>query len=70
MRGTVLGTAIAVGRGGSLLGPLFAGWLIALGKSFSQVLIGILPIVLPGGLSVVMLGEQALCKQEADQCTA
>jgi AAHS family 3-hydroxyphenylpropionic acid transporter len=58
VRGTALGAAIAVGRVGSLIGPLFAAWLIAGGKSSSQVLTGILPIVLIGGLSVVRLGWQ------------
>ena len=56
IRGTALGAAIAVGRVGSLLGPLFAAWLIAGGKNSSQVLIGILPIALVGGLSVTVLG--------------
>jgi AAHS family 3-hydroxyphenylpropionic acid transporter len=58
IRGTALGAAIAVGRAGSLIGPLFAAWLIAGGKSSSQVLIGILPIVLIAGLSVILLGWQ------------
>jgi len=58
MRGTALGAAIGVGRLGSLIGPLFAAWLIAGGKSSSQVLIGILPIVIVAGLIVVLLGWQ------------
>jgi AAHS family 3-hydroxyphenylpropionic acid transporter len=58
MRGTALGAAIGVGRLGSLIGPLFAAWLIAGGKSSSQVLIGILPMVIVAGLIVVLLGWQ------------
>jgi AAHS family 3-hydroxyphenylpropionic acid transporter len=58
IRGTALGAAIGVGRLGSLIGPLFAAWLIAGGKSSSQVLIGILPIVIIAGVSVVLLGWQ------------
>ncbi len=58
IRGTALGAAIGVGRLGSLIGPLFAAWLIAGGKSSSQVLIGILPIVIVAGLSVVLLEWQ------------
>ncbi|MGH8263910.1 MAG: MFS transporter [Steroidobacteraceae bacterium] len=56
IRGTVLGAAIAVGRVGSLIGPLFAGWLIASGRSPAQVLTGLLPIVITCGLCVVLLG--------------
>ncbi len=56
MRGTALGAAIAIGRVGSLIGPLFAAWLITGGRSSSQVLTGLLPIVLVGGMSVVLLG--------------
>jgi len=56
MRGTALGAAIAIGRVGSLIGPLFAAWLITGGRSSSQVLTGLLPIVLIGGMSVVLLG--------------
>src|ERR1700676_1648200 len=66
MRGTALGAAIGVGRLGSLIGPLFAAWLIAGGKSSSQVLIGILPIVIVAGLSVVLLGWRKITERPAD----
>jgi AAHS family 3-hydroxyphenylpropionic acid transporter len=65
IRGTALGAAIGVGRLGSLIGPLFAAWLIAGGKSSSQVLIGILPIVIVAGLSVVLLGWQKNAERPA-----
>jgi MFS transporter, AAHS family, 3-hydroxyphenylpropionic acid transporter len=64
--GTALGAAIGVGRLGSLIGPLFAAWLIAGGKSSSQVLIGILPIVIVAGLSVVLLGWRKITERPAD----
>jgi AAHS family 3-hydroxyphenylpropionic acid transporter len=66
IRGTALGAAIGVGRFGSLIGPLFAAWLIAGGKSSSQVLIGILPIVIVAGLSVVLLGWRKITEPPAD----
>jgi len=65
IRGTALGAAIGVGRLGSLIGPLFAAWLIAGGKSSSQVLIGILPIVIVAGLTVVLLGWQKSTERPA-----
>jgi AAHS family 3-hydroxyphenylpropionic acid transporter len=65
MRGTALGAAIGVGRLGSLIGPLFAAWLITGGKTSSEVLIGILPIVIVAGLSVVLLGWQKSTERPA-----
>jgi MFS transporter, AAHS family, 3-hydroxyphenylpropionic acid transporter len=65
IRGTALGAAIGVGRLGSLIGPLFAAWLITGGKTSSQVLIGILPIVMVAGVSVVLLGWQKSTERPA-----
>jgi nitrate/nitrite transporter NarK len=65
IRGTAFGAAIGVGRLGSLIGPLFAAWLIAGGKSSSQVLMGILPIVIVAGLSVFLLGWQKRTERSA-----
>jgi AAHS family 3-hydroxyphenylpropionic acid transporter len=59
-RGTATGSAVAVGRIGSLVGPLIAGLLLAAGGSPAQVLVGILPIVLLGGATVAFLGWQHL----------
>jgi AAHS family 3-hydroxyphenylpropionic acid transporter len=59
-RGTATGAAVAVGRVGSLVGPLVAGLLLAAGHSPAQVLVGILPIVLLGGASVALLGWRHL----------
>jgi AAHS family 3-hydroxyphenylpropionic acid transporter len=65
IRGTALGAAIGVGRLGSLIGPLFAAWLITGGNTSSEVLIGILPIVIVAGLSVVLLGWQKSAERPA-----
>jgi AAHS family 3-hydroxyphenylpropionic acid transporter len=65
IRGTALGAAIGVGRLGSLIGPLFAAWLIAGGKSSSQVLTGILPVVIVAGVSVVLLAWQKSTERPA-----
>jgi AAHS family 3-hydroxyphenylpropionic acid transporter len=59
-RGAGIGAAVAVGRFGSLIGPLFAASLLAAGRTPSQVLIGVLPIVLACGVCVGLLGWQEL----------
>jgi AAHS family 3-hydroxyphenylpropionic acid transporter len=62
MRGTGLGAAVAAGRLGSLTGPLFGASLLAAGRSPSQVLIGVLPIVVVCGICVGFLGWRELGK--------
>jgi len=59
-RGTGVGAAVAAGRLGSLAGPLFAASLLASGRSSAQVLIGVLPIAVAGGLCVGLLGWRDL----------
>jgi len=59
-RGTATGAAVAVGRVGSLVGPLVAGSLLAAGRSPAQVLVGVLPIVLGCGAIVAFLGWRKL----------
>jgi AAHS family 3-hydroxyphenylpropionic acid transporter len=59
-RGTGVGAAVAAGRLGSLAGPLFAGWLLAAGGTSTQVLIGVLPVVLLCGICVAYLGWREL----------
>ena len=49
IRGTGVGSAVAVGRLGSVVGPLFAGVLLAGGGSSATVLLAIVPFVLLGG---------------------
>ena len=49
IRGTGVGAAVAVGRLGTVVGPIFAGVLLAGGSSSAAVLLGIIPFVLLGG---------------------
>jgi AAHS family 3-hydroxyphenylpropionic acid transporter len=55
IRGTGLGTAVGVGRMGSITGPAFAAVLLASGGSSGQVLIGLLPIAVVSGLCAAAL---------------
>ncbi len=59
-RGTGVGTAVAIGRVGSLVGPLFAAALVGAGRTPAQVLFGVLPIVLVCGVAVGILGWRGL----------
>ncbi len=59
-RGTGVGTAVATGRVGSLVGPLFAAALVGAGRTPAQVLFGVLPIVLVGCLAIARLGWRGL----------
>jgi AAHS family 3-hydroxyphenylpropionic acid transporter len=54
-RGTGVGFAVAMGRIGSIVGPLFGGQLVNSGRSTSQVLAGLLPIVIIGSLCAIVL---------------
>ena len=55
IRGTGVGAAVAIGRAGSIVGPLFAGSLLASGGSSSAVLLAIVPFVALGGSAAVAL---------------
>ncbi len=50
-RGTGVGAAMAIGRFGSVVGPMFAGFLMAAGGGGTGVLLGVLPVVLVGGIA-------------------
>jgi AAHS family 3-hydroxyphenylpropionic acid transporter len=50
-RGTGVGFSVALGRFGSIVGPLAAAALVARGKEAGEVLIAMLPVVLVGGLA-------------------
>lgn len=52
-RGTGVGFAVALGRLGSIVGPLAAAALLGAGKSAPQVLAALLPVVLVGGLAAI-----------------
>jgi len=54
-RGTGVGAAVAIGRLGSVVGPLFAGALLASGGGTGLVLIGIVPFVAIGGSAAFAL---------------
>ena len=49
IRGTGVGAAVAIGRLGSVVGPLFAGGLLAGGGGSAAVLLAIVPFVAAGG---------------------
>ena len=54
-RGTGVGFAVAMGRVGSIIGPLLGGLLVGSGRSPSQVLAGLLPVVLVGSACAIVL---------------
>ena len=55
IRATGVGFAVAMGRIGSIAGPLLGGLLLGSGRTPSQVLEGILPIVVVGGCCAIAL---------------
>jgi len=55
IRGTGVGASVAVGRVGSIVGPLFASALLVGGGSSATVLIGILPFVAVSGAAALAL---------------
>jgi AAHS family 3-hydroxyphenylpropionic acid transporter len=70
-RGTGLGAAVAVGRVGSLAGPLFSAALLSSGRNASQVLLDVLPIALACGACVGLVSRTRRSKSptlEADIC--
>lgn len=65
VRGTAVGFAVAAGRLGSVAGPLLAGALVAGGKSATEVLLGIVPIAILGGLASLLLVRRLAKAQNA-----
>lgn len=55
VRGTGVGLAVSVGRLGSIVGPLFAGILLASGMGPQQLLYTILPVAAICGLTTIAL---------------
>jgi AAHS family 3-hydroxyphenylpropionic acid transporter len=55
MRGTGVGAAVAVGRVGSVVGPLAAGQLLAMGRSSSTVIGASIPVTLIAAAAALML---------------
>jgi AAHS family 3-hydroxyphenylpropionic acid transporter len=55
-RGTGMGAAIGIGRVGSIAGPALAAVLLGAGRTSSEVLLGILPVVVTCGIAAAVLG--------------
>lgn len=55
MRGTGVGAAVAVGRIGSVVGPLAAGQLLAMGRSSSVVIGASIPVTLVAAVAALLL---------------
>jgi len=54
-RGTGVGSAVAIGRLGSVAGPLVAGVLLGAGYSVSTLLLFLMPFILVGGAAAVVI---------------
>jgi AAHS family 3-hydroxyphenylpropionic acid transporter len=63
IRGTGVGAAVAVGRLGSVVGPLFAGGLLAGGSGSAAVLLAIVPFVAVGGSAALALTWRKQCSE-------
>jgi AAHS family 3-hydroxyphenylpropionic acid transporter len=61
IRGTGVGAAVAMGRLGSVVGPLFAGALLASGGGSAAVLLAIVPFVVLGGSAAFALTWRKQC---------
>ena len=57
-RATGVGAAVAVGRLGSIAGPLFAGTVLAAGGASASVLAGIIPFVVVAGAAALALASR------------
>ena len=55
IRGTGVGAAIAVGRVGSMVGPLIAGQLLALGQSPATLVMASIPLIVIAAISALVL---------------
>jgi AAHS family 3-hydroxyphenylpropionic acid transporter len=55
VRGVGSGAAVSAGRLGSIIGPAFAGFLLAGGASAGQVVQSIVPVVVAAGFAAVLL---------------
>jgi AAHS family 3-hydroxyphenylpropionic acid transporter len=60
-RGTGVGAAVAVGRLGSVFGPLLAGVLLAGGGTSATVLLGIVPFVAIAGAAAMGISWREQC---------
>ncbi len=53
VRGTGVGAAVAIGRLGSILGPLIAGQLFALGQSASMLVAASIPLIVVAAVAAL-----------------
>lgn len=53
VRGTGVGAAVAVGRMGSILGPLIAGQLLAIGQSASMLVAASIPLIVVAAIAAL-----------------
>jgi MFS transporter, AAHS family, 3-hydroxyphenylpropionic acid transporter len=60
VRGTGLGAAVAAGRMGSIAGPLFSAALLASGRSATDVLLALLPVVIACGACVQLVSRMGV----------
>lgn len=57
IRGTGAGAAVAVGRAGSVVGPLLAGFALGSGATPSSVIAWLIPAAIIGGAAAILLGR-------------
>ena len=67
IRGVGVGSSVAIGRIGSIVGPLFGASLVGSGHDSSQVLMGLMPIVLAGGICAIALAWRVPRNPDADR---
>jgi len=65
IRGIGVGAAVAMGRLGSIVGPLLGGWLKSIGHSSSQLFMDLLPIVVLGSVCALWLSRRVPARTEA-----
>jgi AAHS family 3-hydroxyphenylpropionic acid transporter len=64
IRGIGVGAAVAIGRIGSIVGPLLAGALKGMGHSSSRLLMDLVPIAVAGSLSALWLAWLARTRMD------
>ncbi|QYY28101.1 3-(3-hydroxy-phenyl)propionate transporter MhpT [Cupriavidus pinatubonensis] len=62
VRGTGVGTAVAVGRLGSIAGPMLAGQLLAMGKNASTIIGASIPITIISAVAALLLLQRPAAK--------
>jgi AAHS family 3-hydroxyphenylpropionic acid transporter len=71
IRATGVGATVAVGRLGSMAGPLVAGQILALGMGGSAVLFAAAPgLLLSAGMALTLMRGQRRAADSAGACTS